>query len=66
MDETSSDPLTGYHQIVGHSRTGKGIVSIGRPDGKTSVTYTDCLDTEICFFRLTVLEGTPGNGLHNV
>jgi len=66
MYETSSDPLTGYHQIVGHSRTGKGTVSIRCPDGKTSVTYTDCLDTEISFFELKLLEGTLGNGLLNV
>lgn len=52
--ETVEDPLRGYHQVVGHSRTYGGIVT-ARPFGAgTSVTYIDCLETDLEFYRLKV------------
>jgi hypothetical protein len=50
--ETSDDPLKGYHQIVGHTKTRAGIIVTGNPLKDTSVTYTDCLDTSVEFYQL--------------
>jgi len=50
--ETGADPLTGYLQIVGHTKTGAGIITSksGKPD--TSVTYVDCLESKTEFYKL--------------
>jgi hypothetical protein len=52
MTETLDDPLSGYHQIVGHTRTGNGIIKSksGKPD--TSVIYVDCLESKNEFYEL--------------
>jgi hypothetical protein len=52
LTETLDDPLLGYHQIAGHTRTGAGIIKSksGKPD--TSVTYIDCLETKTEFYEL--------------
>ncbi|HNS17528.1 MAG TPA: metallophosphoesterase [Bacteroidales bacterium] len=50
--ETSDDPMHGYHQIVGHTKTRSGIMVTGDPSGETSVTYVDCLDTNVEFYQL--------------
>jgi hypothetical protein len=52
--ETIKDPLTGYHQIVGHTHTRNGILHYEHPDENTSVTYTDCLDTKTEFYTLNL------------
>jgi hypothetical protein len=50
--EMSEDPLTGYHQVVGHTKTGNGIISVKNPAPGTSVTYVDCLETRSEFLEL--------------
>lgn len=52
--ELSDDPLPGYHQVVGHTKTGNGIVSITKSSPGTSVTYVDCLETRSEFLELTL------------
>jgi hypothetical protein len=52
--ETVKDPLTGYHQIVGHTHTRNGIIHFKHSDKSTSVTYTDCLDKKIEFHTLRI------------
>ncbi|MBN1338719.1 MAG: metallophosphoesterase [Bacteroidales bacterium] len=52
--ETEKDPLPGYHQVVGHSKTGNGILSKSFGNKDTSVTYVDCLNTETAFFELEI------------
>lgn len=52
--ETSDDPLRGYHQIVGHTRTRSGIRVTGNPLNNTSVTYVDCLETSEEFYKLSL------------
>lgn len=41
LDETSNDPLTGRHQVVGHTRT--ECVRTKSLSKDTSITYCDCL-----------------------
>ena len=50
--DTIDDPIRGYHQIVGHTRTQGGILVSDHYGGYTSVTFTDCLNTETEFFKL--------------
>lgn len=50
--ETSDDPLRGYHQVVGHTKTRNGIRVANHYGDDTSVTYVDCLDTSTEFLRL--------------
>jgi hypothetical protein len=52
--ETSEDPLPGFHQIIGHTKTHKGIMSQKLPLPDTSVTYVDCLETRIEFHELHI------------
>jgi predicted phosphodiesterase len=52
--ETIKDPLTGYHQIVGHTHTRNGIIHFKHPDGISFVSYTDCLDTKTEFHTLNL------------
>ena len=52
--ETCDDPLRKYHQIVGHTRTGKGIVSIKSSETDTSITYIDCLESKTEFYKLDI------------
>jgi hypothetical protein len=52
--ETREDPLQGYHQIVGHTKTRNGIITSGHPTKGTSVTYVDCLDTSVEFHKLAL------------
>jgi hypothetical protein len=50
--ETQNDPLPEYHQIVGHTKTGAGILT-GKITGRdTSVTYVDCLESREEFYKL--------------
>jgi predicted phosphodiesterase len=49
--ETHEDCLDGYHQIVGHSVI-RTITTI--PHRKSSITYIDCLETEVKFLELTI------------
>lgn len=44
--ETKADPLIGFHQIVGHTKTRAGIETLKFPIPETSITYVDCLDTK--------------------
>jgi predicted MPP superfamily phosphohydrolase len=53
-DETSDDPLRGYHQVVGHTRTRSGIRVTGDPLRDTSVMYVDCLETSVEFYKLSI------------
>ncbi|MCX6273369.1 MAG: metallophosphoesterase [Bacteroidetes bacterium] len=50
--EVLQDPLPGYHQIIGHTKTNNGIIRhlTQRPD--TKITRVDCLDTEVTFYEL--------------
>lgn len=50
--ETLHDPLPGYHQVFGHTKTGNGVLSYISGDKTTSVTCTDCLETKTEFFQL--------------
>jgi predicted MPP superfamily phosphohydrolase len=50
-NETRFNPLTGYHQVVGHSRVSQ-IITEG--DQYTSITYIDVLDTETKFFEIEI------------
>jgi hypothetical protein len=52
--ETEDDPLRGYHQIVGHTKTQSGILVSDHYGGYTSVTYVDCLDSSTEFLKLEV------------
>jgi len=52
--ETLQDPLPGYHQITGHTKTGNGIVTYSSKDNLTSVTYADCLETTTEFYKLKI------------
>lgn len=52
--ETEKDPLPGYHQIVGHSKTGNGIVKKSYGIRNTSITYVDCLSNETTFLELEI------------
>jgi Calcineurin-like phosphoesterase len=52
--ETIQDPLPGYHQIAGHTKTGNGIITYSSEDNLTSVTYTDCLETTTEFYKLKI------------
>jgi hypothetical protein len=50
--ETQDDPLDGYCQIVGHTKTRNGIVESDNLRKDTSVTYVDCLKTTVEFHKL--------------
>ena len=50
--ETLNDPLMNYHQIIGHTKTGNGILRYFSEDRETSVTYTDCLESKEEFFEI--------------
>jgi hypothetical protein len=52
--ETFKDPLMGYNQIVGHSKTREGVVIADHYGNNTSVTYIDCLETETEFYKLVM------------
>jgi predicted MPP superfamily phosphohydrolase len=52
--ETEYGPLPGYHQIIGHTRTMRGIVVSDHYGNNTSVTRVDCLDTETEFYQLVI------------
>jgi len=45
MRLTSKDPLKNYHQIVGHTRTDE--IKSFKKDETTSITFVDCLDSEL-------------------
>jgi len=49
--ETQEDCLYGYHQIVGHNPVAT-IKNIRHR--KSSITYIDCLETEVNFLELTI------------
>jgi hypothetical protein len=55
--DTLSDPLRDYHQIVGHTPQNNGIFTT-RPFGNTSVTYVDVTDTLGATFYEMKLEKT--------
>jgi predicted MPP superfamily phosphohydrolase len=50
--ETFKDPLKGFHQVVGHTKTREGIVVANHFDNDTSVTYVDCLQRNVEFYKL--------------
>ena len=50
--ETEDDPLMGYHQIVGHTRTRTGVRVSNHYGADTSLTWVDCLETETEFLKL--------------
>jgi len=50
--ETLTDPLPGFYQIFGHTKTGNGILTFFSENKTTSVTCTDCLETNTEFFTL--------------
>ena len=54
--ETLRDPLLNYHQVVGHTKTGNGILRYFSEDSEISVTYTDCLESEDEFFELQIVK----------
>lgn len=53
--DTYTNPLPGYHQIIGHTHV-PGISHYDMPEENTSVTYIDCLEfTDIPeFYELTL------------
>ncbi|MFI5149967.1 MAG: metallophosphoesterase [Bacteroidia bacterium] len=51
IKETKKNHLKGYHQIVGHTKV-DSIIRFGR--SKSSITYVDCLETEIKFHELKI------------
>lgn len=53
--ETMDDPLAGFHQIVGHTKTRTGILVSNHYGNDTSITYVDCLDTSVEFHKLELL-----------
>jgi predicted MPP superfamily phosphohydrolase len=53
-NETREDPLRGYHQVVGHTRTNNGITNILHSAAGTSVTYVDCLQTDVQFHHIEI------------
>jgi hypothetical protein len=54
--ETFENPLQGFHQIVGHSKTYDGIVTANHYGKETSLTYVDCLHERTEFFNLEIGE----------
>ncbi len=52
--ELFEDPLIGYHQIVGHTKTNDGIVVANHYGGETAVTYVDCLHERTEFFKMAI------------
>lgn len=52
--ETVHDPLIGYHQVVGHTKSWDGIVVADHYGNNTSVTYVDCLHNRSEFFKLEI------------
>lgn len=52
--EAHYDPLRGYQQIVGHTKTRSGVLVSNHYGSDTSVTWVDCLDTEIEFFKIEI------------
>jgi predicted MPP superfamily phosphohydrolase len=52
--ESFEDPLKGYHQVVGHSKTREGIVVANHYGKDASVTYVDCLDNRVEFYNLEI------------
>jgi hypothetical protein len=54
LTETLEDPLPGFHQFAGHTKTGSGILQVksGKPD--TSITFVDCLETKQAFLKLNL------------
>lgn len=46
--------LPGYHQIVGHSKTGQG--KIKKEYNNASITFIDCLDTKTEFYEIEIKE----------
>lgn len=52
LNETSNDPLTGVHQVVGHSQTER-IQTVNK-SGDTSITYCDCLRNGEYYLSLSV------------
>jgi hypothetical protein len=54
LTETRDDPLHGYHQIVGHTKTGEGILTGKIKEGDTSVTFVDCLESRVEFYELNL------------
>jgi predicted MPP superfamily phosphohydrolase len=52
--ETVEDPLIGYHQVVGHTKTRKGIVRADHYGNDTSVTFVDCLASSPEFLKLEI------------
>lgn len=52
--ETVADPLRGYNQVVGHTKTREGIVVADHYGNDTSVTLVDCLHERAEFFKLSL------------
>jgi predicted MPP superfamily phosphohydrolase len=52
--ETKEDPLKGYHQIVGHTKTRSGVLVENHYGNNTSIAFVDCLDTSEEFYKLIV------------
>ena len=50
--ETENDPLMGYHQIVGHTKTSSGVRVSNHYRADTTLTWVDCLETETEFFKI--------------
>ena len=55
ISESQNDALTGYHQVVGHSRV-RDFLKVGVDD--TSITYIDVLHTRERFLEITIEEPT--------
>jgi hypothetical protein len=51
---TRSKPLKGLHQIVGHSKVSKVCTEIKNEN--TSITFCDCLDSNIKLYELKIDE----------
>ena len=52
--ETEDDPLMGYHQIVGHTKTRSGVLVSNHYGQDTSVTWVDCLDSSDEFYKVEI------------
>ncbi|HRY33670.1 MAG TPA: metallophosphoesterase [Bacteroidales bacterium] len=50
--EVIEDPLPGYHNIFGHTKTRNGIVRYNTGLKNTKITMVDCLDTSADFFEI--------------
>jgi len=52
--ETRENPLPGFHQVAGHTKTHSGVLVADHYGNNTSITYVDCLDSSDEFYKLDI------------